>query len=547
MRIFEGVAQAIVQEGVDTVFGVRGDGNMALLATLVSEHGVRFHNSRHEQGATAMADGYARASRKVGIVSVTHGPALVNTGTSLAVARAHRTPLIVLAADTPLGDPLHIQALDQLGFGRQVAGASLSLSSPESVAADLRRAFEHARAGRGPIVVNIPTDVDTLEIDVADWAYERSSPPPAPPVPAEAALQRAAELLAAAAAPAIIAGRGAVDARAEEALTPLAERLGAPVFTTLQAAGFAGAHRLHAANAGSAGKPAKQELLSGADCILAAGASLNRYTTANGKLTAGARVISVDTRPGAAHQAVDLELTGDAGVVAARLGELVPVAAGRAGAVAERIAAVRLEFEPEHGDGTVDPRTALIAIDAALPRERTVVLDAGHFITFAAALVGVRDAADWFLPIDNGTIGQSVGVGLGVAVARGTRVNVIAGDGGFLMGAAELETAGRLGLPVTYFVLNDDAYGIEGFILRSRGYGDELSLLPTPDLAAMARAVGAAGLRIDAPEQLAQLRPFLESLTGPAVVDVRINRLVASWSVQDLLASTRKGALAGPQ
>jgi thiamine pyrophosphate-dependent acetolactate synthase large subunit-like protein len=530
MKVFELVADALVAERVDTVFGLMGDGNIDLLLDLTERHGVEFVVSRHEQGAAGMADGYARASGRVGVATTTCGPGLLNTSTSLAVARAHGTPVILLAGDTPASDPGHLQNTDQVAFGVAVAGTTLTLGDPALTRRTVAEAFALARAGRGPVLLNLPMDVQAAEAP-------EQAPPASPPAdgasiaPDHTAVAAALARLREADAPAVIAGRGVLAADGAAQLVTLAELLDAPFGTTLQATGLGGDHPLSFGNAGLAGSPGALALLEASDCILAVGSSLHRLTTAFGRAAAGKTVIRVDLD--GSHLAEDeLVLQGDAKEIL----ELLIAGAGEVVARdgAARAAAARYPFEPDHGEGTVDPRSAFVALDSALPGSgRNLVVDAGHFISFVGPLVGVARPEDWIFPTDLGCIGQTTSAAIGVAKARpGERVTVVVGDAAFLMGIAELETAARYRLPITFFVINDHGWGQEAHVLRLKGEAETLARAGTPDLASLANGYGAAGFTVAGPGDLERLPEVLDSTGGPLVVDVLVNPTVPNWVIE---------------
>lgn len=531
MRIYEAVADALVCEGTRTIFGLMGDANMELLGELTGRD-VEFIKVRHEQGAAAMADGYARAGDRVGVCAVTCGPGLLNTCTSLAVARAHRSPVVVLAGASPLSDPGHLQSFDQDALGSVVAGKTISLTGTEDLAETIAAAFSAARSGDGPVLVNMPMDVQALNIP-EPWHYQPvgSAPRETPAVPD---LSAALAALKDADRPAMIVGRGAVTSGAQAAVAALAEALGAPFATTLQATGFDGDHPLSLGNAGLMGSPAAFALLEDADCLLVVGASLYRLTTGFGRLLDDARLVVVDIDPEMAARS-DVFVHGDARVVSQALAHQLGDGStnDRAAAAGERMPSEPYPFEVDHGIGTVDPRSAFIELDRILPPERVVVMDAGHFISFAGPLLRIRRAGDWIFPTDLGCIGQSTSTAVGVALARpGERVTMVAGDAGFLMGISELETAARYGLPITFFVINDGAWGQEAHVLSLKGEEPDLALAQTPSLAKVAEGVDAVGYTVAGAEDLAGLEGVIAGTRGPLVVDVRVNPTVRNWVIE---------------
>jgi thiamine pyrophosphate-dependent acetolactate synthase large subunit-like protein len=531
MKVFEVVSEAVVAEGVDAVFGLMGDGNMDLLLDLTGKYGVEFVVVRHEQGAVAMADGYARASGNVAVATTTCGPGLLNTSTSMAVARAHGSQVVVISGDTPLGDPGHLQNVDQEAFGAAVAGTTVTLRDPALARRTVAEAFAAARDGRGPVLLNLPMDLQAAEAS-EQLPMAPPSSPSDPPAIDDRILAEVVDRLREAEAPALIAGHGLIAADAENLLVALAERLDAPFGTTLQATGLGGEHPLSYGNAGLAGTPGALQLLEASDCIVAVGASLHRLTTAFGRVTADKTVIRID-HDGAVGGDDDLLLHADVGQALEAL--LASLDAPPAGRVAEeRVAAAGYPFDADHGEGTVDPRSAFVGLDGALPaRGRNLVVDAGHFISFVGPLVKVAEPADWIFPTDLGCIGQTLSASIGVAKARpGRRVTVVAGDAGFLMGIAELETAVRYELPITFFIINDHGWGQEAHVLRLKGEPEQLARAVVPDLARVAAGYGAEGFTLAGPDDLERLPEVLEAATGPLVVDVLVNPAVPNWVIE---------------
>lgn len=530
MTVYEAVADALVQEGTRTIFGLMGDANMELLGELTARE-VEFVKVRHEQGAAAMADGYARVSGAVGVCTVTCGPGLINTSTSLAVACRHRSAVVVIAGASPLGDPGHLQSFDQQSLGETLAGTTISVTRPDEVASCIADAFAAARSGGGPVLVNLPMDVQAGVL-TEPWRYVRATPaaPPALPLPD---VSEAVVAIAGAERPAMIVGRGALLADAELAVIDLAEAAGAPFVTTLQATGLGADHRLSLGNAGLMGSPAAFAVIREADCLVVLGASLYRLTTGFGALLEDARVVLVDSDPAAAAKA-DVFVCGDVRAVGEALArELRAHTQHDPSAAAARMPTDPYPFEPDHGVGTVDPRSAFVELDRVLPEDRVIVMDAGHFISFAGPLLRIPSPAGWVFPTDLGCIGQSLSAAIGVAKARpGQRVTVVAGDAGFLMGISELETAARLDLPITCFVINDHGWGQEAHVLTMKGGDPELALAPTPDLRRLAEGFGAAGYTVAGPADLSGLGAAIAAARGPLVVDVLVNPRVRNWVIE---------------
>src|SRR5687768_16191142 len=220
MLVSEAVGRTIHRLGGDVVFGLMGSGNLAVTNAVVAAGG-RFFSSRHETGALCMADGYARVSGRLGVASVHQGPGLTNAITGLTEAAKSRTPVLLLAADTPAAQLRSNFKIDQDALVEAVGAVSERVHSPETAVADTARAVRRAVHERRTVVLNHPLDVQAAEIEL-------TPPPPAPDLPptAPSDLTAVLEALRGADRPAIIGGRGAVLAGAGPPLRALGERLG---------------------------------------------------------------------------------------------------------------------------------------------------------------------------------------------------------------------------------------------------------------------------------------------------------------------------------
>jgi acetolactate synthase-1/2/3 large subunit len=279
--VVEAVAATAGALGARDAFGLVGSGNLLLANALVSA-GVSHHGACHESGAVAMADGYARVSGSVGVATVHQGPGFTNTLTALTEAVRSRTPLVVLAAETAYGN----QTLDQVAIAESVGAVALRLRGP----ADATTAFARARNERRTVVLNLPVDVQRRSAEAVPPLLPA---PPVAPLPDPEDLDWLEHVFGEAQRPVIVAGRGALDARA--ALVRLADACGALLGTT------AAAHGLFAGNPRSLGiiggfaSPLAERLLAEADLGLVLGASLNRWTTHDGKLLGTTRIVMVNT------------------------------------------------------------------------------------------------------------------------------------------------------------------------------------------------------------------------------------------------------------
>ncbi len=533
MIVAEAVGRALASLGVEAVFGLLGSGNLTVTNAL-RDAGVPFHSARHEGGAICMTDGYARVSGRLAACSVHQGPGLTNTVTGLTEAAKSRTPLIVLAADTPSAALRSNFRIDQAGLVEAVGAVAERVHGPATAMADVARAVRRARVERRPVVLMLPLDVQAAECD--------PSLPPSPPelaAPRPASVDALAELLAAAERPAIVAGRGAVLAGAGPALRRLGELTGAVLATSAVANGLFAGDPFAVGIAGGFSSPVAARLLGEADVVVSFGAALNQWTTRHGALFAAeARVAQVDLEADAigAHRPVELGLVGDARETAealvAALGERSP--GRRTAALADEIAAGAWQhdrFEDAAAPGRLDPRTLTLALDAMLPLERTVVVDSGHLTGWPSMYLRVPDAAGFVFPQAFQCVGLGLGNAIGAAMARPDRLTVAAlGDGGALMALPEFETLGRLRPNLLVVIYDDAAYGAEVHHFRPMGQAVDLAQFPDTDFAALAEAAGCRGLEARGVDDLEGVRTWLEDRDRPLVLDARVDPdICAEW------------------
>lgn len=541
MNVSEAIGRTLVERGVETFFGLVGSGNFAVVNAL-REAGAEFYSSRHECGAVMMADGYARVSGKVGVCTTHQGPGFTNALTGLVEAAKSRTPLVLLAADTPAGTLWSNFKIDQAAFAATAGAIAEIVRCPETAAEDAARALRRAVVERRPVVLNVP--IDLVQMPVPDEPSAIPRPPDLePPRPAGRVVAEAADLIAASERPVILAGRGAaLSEGGREALEALGERIGAVMTTSAVGNGLFAGNPYDVGISGGFSSPLAAELLGRADLILAFGASLNRWTTRHGRLfSQAARVVQVDLdeEPIGALYRAEVGIVGDAAATARAVHEELErrgvEKTGLRGEGLEReIATRRHRDEPYEDAGTdehIDPRTLSIALDDLLPRERTVATDSGHFMGYPAMYLPVPDARSFVFAQAFQSVGLGLANAIGAAIARPDHPTVAAvGDGGALMALGELETAARYRLPMVVMVYNDAAYGAEVHHFGPMGQPVDATQFPNTDFAALARAAGAEGITVREPEDLAPLKEWLGRRDGPLVVDAKVNPKVrAEW------------------
>ncbi|MEU4403080.1 thiamine pyrophosphate-binding protein [Streptosporangium sp. NPDC023963] len=585
MNVAEVVGRTLASLGVGTAFGVVGSGNFHVTNALVA-YGARYVAARHEGGAATMADAYARLSGEVAVLSVHQGPGLTNAMTGIAEAAKSRTPLVVLAGEVT--EPRSNFFVDQAALAEAVGAVPMRIGSAETAAADTAEAFRTARDGRRTVLLNLPLEVQGLAVPDAGReapaaAAEGEGPgatvpesgevvPPREPGAEQVA--RLAEILAAARRPVFVAGRGARGARRE--IEELAERTGALLATSAVAKGLFRGSPWDLDVSGGFASPLTVELVRDADVLVGWGCALNMWTMRHGTLIGrDATVVQVDLDDAAlgAHRPVHLGVAGDAALTAraatrllgdgggdgggngggdgASRGEAkapggtstgVPGTGGagyRSAGLAARIAGENrwrdVPYTDESGDGRIDPRTLTIALDDLLPAERVVSIDSGNFMGYPSMFLDVPDERGFCFTQAFQSIGLGLATAIGAALARPDRLPVAAlGDGGALMGVAELETVVRLGLPMVIVVYDDDGYGAEVHHFGPDGHPLETVTFPPADIAAVARGFGCEAVTVRAREDLVAVARWLEGdRDRPLLVHARVSRARGSWWLEE--------------
>jgi thiamine pyrophosphate-dependent acetolactate synthase large subunit-like protein len=328
--------------------------------------------------------------------------------------------------------------------------------------------------------------------------------------------------------PVILAGRGAFEAGARDALVRLADRTGALLATTLRGVGLFDGHRYNAGIAGGFSPPVVADLLGEADCVVAFGAALNRFTMKSGQLFSGAKLVQVDTEPAVFHRfyPVDVAVCGDARELAeAMLARLEGHAAStalrdRADAVSLGPASLRFDLPDVSRPGALDPRAVCRKLDALLPQDRTVVVDTGQLCEYPVESMAFRSPDSLLWMMDFGAVGSGLGPAIGATVGRPERLTVLfVGDGGLFMTLGDLDLAVRDKVPLLVVCMNDRAYGSEMYHMIEMGLPVESAFFETPPLDAVAGALGAEAERVTDLDQLDHLADRLRSLSGPLFLD----------------------------
>ncbi len=515
MKVYEAIAQSIVAEGVTDFFGLMGDGNMWLWGALCRDPSIKAYSARHESMAVSMADGYARTTGKVGVAMVTCGPGLTQCGTSLIAACRGKTPVVLIAGEIMPGAKNRTQTMDQRRFAEASSARFHTITSIDNMAEEIAEAFYAARVHRCPVVLNLPMDLQEEEFD---WEYDyRPSAqflPPRVETPNPDQLAPVIEKLIAAERPVIIAGRGAIAAKARDEIVKLADRVGALLATSLQGKGLFAGHPWDVGIAGAFASAPSEQLLAEADFVLGVGAELGYYTTEGGLLFPSAEVARIDIRPLPDEIGVipGLYVQADGRRAVAAINEALEARQVRRDGL--RTASTRAVLDaPAHqfeapSDG-LDPRALASRLGAALPQGVLLTCGAGHFFSWIGMYMSLPQQSEIQYSYNFGAVGQGLGVAIGVGAGNPGRQHVVVeGDGSLMFNIQELETVVRHKMQMVLIVWNDSGYGAEVHKLVAKGFDETLARWESPDFVALAKAFGGDGVLLSETSQI-----------GPAVAE----------------------------
>jgi thiamine pyrophosphate-dependent acetolactate synthase large subunit-like protein len=534
------VVSALKAEGVEHVFGLIGSAGMEIFDALHDEPSIRFIGVRDERTGTHMADGYARASGRAGVILAgQNGPGATNLVTGLAQAQAAYSPVVAIAGALSSAHAYRdaFQEVDQTALFRPVTKKTWLVPQSARIAELTREAFRTATAPRcGPVALNIPRDLLAASFDTVPALDPRGRRVEAWCAGHPSLIERAAQLLAAAERPLILAGGGVKNGRHGDLVVQLAERLSAPVaLSPGHGDAIPCTHPLYAGQVGPRGNAVATGLAREADVILALGTRLGFNTTfyTYDHLNPSARIIQVEIEPTAIGRffPIELGILGDAGSVAAALaGELRKhTAAAGARTWSERFRRQRsalLEERDRVPDAErIQPGHLFRALRAVAPPDSMYTMDAGTLCLQATDQLNYVQPPALFTPLDFGLVGFSYACGLGVKVAAPDRTVIsLMGDGGFGMTTSEIGTAVANGINTVCIVMNNGCWGAEKAYQRDFFGGRYLGAdVPNPPYDRLAELWGAAGFRV---EQAAQLESTLAAAIAagrPAIVDVMVD------------------------
>lgn len=527
-------AQALVESleraGTEVVFGYPG-GNIVDIFDSVRTAGFRFVLGRHEQGCVHMADGYARALGRPGVVLVTSGPGLTNTITGLGAACMDGVPLVLVCGQVPLGDigTDAFQEADTTGLTRAVSKHNFLVKSADEIPETIAQAFYIATHGKpGPVVIDIPRDCQLAltsahypeRISLRAYHPERSASP--------REVNRLAKLLNAAKRPLIYAGGGVIAAEASSDVVALAHKAGMPVATTMLGIGSIDEHdQLSLGMSGLYGTRAANAAIAEADVILALGVRFNDRTTGpDRRFARQAKIVHVDCDPSSINKNVTVSL----GIVA-DIKDLLTTVNSRIRPAehadwTRRLAALgRSVVANRSRKGAIAPSAVVEAVYNAKKGDVIVASDVGQHQLWIARCFRHVYPRHFITSGGMGAMGFGIPAAIGAAIARPShKVVALVGDGGAQMTAEELIVAVELNLPVTFIVFANGTLGLVRQ-MQDEGCGGRrfATDLRSPDFVKLARAYGLSGVRVTDPRKLEPTVRRAICARKPVLVEVAVD------------------------
>jgi acetolactate synthase-1/2/3 large subunit len=522
------------QEGVDTLFGFPGGAVIDIYDELARTD-IRHILVRHEQGAVHAADGYARASGKVGVCLVTSGPGATNTVTGIASAYADSIPVVIITGQVPthlIGNDA-FQEVDIVGITRSCTKHNYLVKSLPDLAPTLKEAFHLARSGRpGPVLVDIPKNVANGRIEYLPPGENRIRPYTAIPQPHAKQLRTVAKLIREARRPLIFAGGGVILSGGSEELTRLARRAQIPVTTSLMGLGaFPGDDPLFLGMIGMHGTYASNMSTGACDLMLAVGVRFDdRVTGKTDAFASQAAIVHIDIDPTSIRKnvPVSVPVVGDCRISLQRLNELITAEqmqdmASQRKEWLERVSQWKTSQPLSYRQGeSIKPQYVVEQVHALTRGEAIITTEVGQNQMWAAQFYRFNRPNHFITSGGLGTMGFGLPAAIGAQIACPDKIVVdIAGDGSIQMNIQEMATAVQYGLPVKIVILNN---GYLGMVRQWQElfYGGRYSatrMNHAPDFVKLAEAYGAVGLRATRPDEVTPVLKEGLSVRRPVIMD----------------------------
>jgi acetolactate synthase I/II/III large subunit len=539
MRAVDALMECLKAEGVDVVFGLPGGANLPTYDAFV-DAGIRHILVRHEAGGGHAAEGYAKATGKVGVSFATSGPGATNLLTPITDAMMDSVPVVFITGQvrTELLGTDGFQEADTIGITMPVVKHSVMIQNPQELPRAVHEAFHVARSGRpGPVLVDIPLDLSRADISY-EPVLDVRLPGYQPRVEGnQKQIRQAAKALAAAQRPVIYAGGGVVNANASRELRDFVTSDRFPITCTLMGLGaFPAPHPQWLGMLGMHGTRAANYAMDEADLICAVGARFDdRITGKLSEFAPRAKFIHIDVDPAEISKNVPahIPIVGDAKHVLAKLAvEYREIGAdpARLDAWCQRIEAWKAKYPLGYEDTTdaeIKPQFMVRALYEATGGEAIVTSDVGQHQMWAAQYYDFPEPRRWINSGGLGTMGFGLPAAMGAAVGQPDKlVCCIAGDGSVQMNAQELATCAQNKIPIKVFIMNNGYLGMvrQWQELFWDGRYSHVDMGQFPDFVKLAEAYGVTGMRFTDKHTLVDDFKRAIATEGPVLVDVRVTR-----------------------
>ena len=524
------VIECLKEQGVDTVFGYPG-GTILNIYDELYKHSDEIHHvlTSHEQGASHAADGYARATGKVGVCLATSGPGATNLVTGIATAYMDSIPVVAITANvgTSLLGKDSFQEIDIAGVVMPITKHSMIVKDVTKLADTIRRAFTIARSGRpGPVLVDITKDVTALKTE-----YTYKEPDEVLPYISEMRdcdLEQAVQLINEASKPFIFVGGGAVISGAHEELTKFAHTINAPVTDSLMGKGaFSGEDELYTGMLGMHGTKTSNLGVTKCDLLITVGARFSDRVTGNAsKFAKNAKIIQIDVDAAEINKnvRVDCSIIGDVKEVLTELNKMIHPKNHDAwiAEIEEMKEKYPLRYNP---DGLTGPYV-IEELYRVTKGDAIVVTDVGQHQMWAAQYYKFKNPRTLLTSGGLGTMGYGLGAAIGAKMGRPEKIVVnVAGDGCFRMNMNEVATAARNNLPLIEIVINNHVLGMVRQ-WQTLFYGHRYSntmLEDKVDFVKFAESMGAVGIRVTKKEEVGPAIEKAIALNTTVVIDCQID------------------------
>lgn len=522
--------KSLIDEGVETIFGYPGGAVLNIYDELYKySNEIKHIITSHEQGAAHAADGYSRATGKVGVCLATSGPGATNLVTGIATAYMDSVPMVAITGNVPkalLGRD-SFQEIDIYGITIPITKHNYIVKNIEDLQSIIREAFYIAKEGRpGPVLIDIPKDITAAKAE-----YEKLQPKKVfrkVKNMQEENLKRIVDLINKSERPFIYAGGGINISGATEELKAFSEKINAPVATSLMCiSAFPYNHRLYTGMIGMHGTKASNLLATESDLIITLGARFSDRVVSNKEHIKNARIVQIDVDPAEINKniKVDCALIGDLKIALNRLIEIIDEK--KSEKWLERVNELKKSDKNRHEDKSeLNPQFLFEKLNELDDGNFIITTEVGQHQMWAAQYFNYKNPRTFISSGGLGTMGFGLGAAIGAAIARPeNRVFNIAGDGSFGMNCNEVATAVKNNLPIVIIIMNNNALGMvrqwQNIFYEERYSSTTLDR--ATDFVKLAEAFGAKGLRVKEREELQGVLNEALSTKGTVIIDYVIN------------------------